>query len=268
MAGGSSLEAGLADRTDPATMDAAPSSGCGAASATGVSNGTVDARNKARTYVLSVPAGYVSSKTYPLVFAWHGLGGSGQLARLYFGVEGRSGGQAIFVYPDALPLASQGNQAGWDLMPEGDDVGFFDALYAKLSSSLCVDKNRIFSIGHSFGGYMSNTLGCSRGDVLRAIAPVSGGGPFAPTCKGSVAAWLAHGTADMTVLIDVGRASRDRWLKANGCAATTAAVDPAPCVAYAGCQADLPVVWCEHTGGHDWPSFAAAGIWNFLASFH
>jgi polyhydroxybutyrate depolymerase len=265
---GSNLDAGLADRTAPPMMDAAPSSGCGAASASGVSNGTVQARSKARTYVLSVPAGYASSKTYPLVFAWHGLGGSGQLARLYFGVEQQSAGQAIFVYPDALPLASQGNQPGWDLTPTGDDVAFFDALAAQLSSSLCVDKNRIFSIGHSFGGYMTNTLGCSRGDVLRAIAPVSGGGPYTPTCQGSVAAWLAHGSADTTVTIDVGIASRDHWVKANGCAATTTAVAPAPCAAYAGCKTDLPVVWCEHTGGHDWPSFAAAGIWNFLASFH
>jgi poly(3-hydroxybutyrate) depolymerase len=227
----------------------------------------LNAHAKARTYVLSVPAGYTGSTPFPLVFAWHGAGGSGKLARAYFGVEQQSAGQAIFVYPDALPLASRGNETGWDLTPTGDDVLFFDALADTLSKGYCIDKNRIFSIGHSFGAYMSNTLGCQRGDVLRAIAPVSGGGPFAASCQGTVAAWLTHGTADMMVLIAEGRGSRDHWLKANGCGATTSPVNPMPCVAYAGCQADLPVIWCEHTGGHEWPAFAAAGIWGFLTTF-
>lgn len=72
----------------------------------------------------------------------------------------------------------------------------------------------------------------------------------------------------MTVLIAEGLSSRDHWIKANGCGMATAPVNPSPCVAYAGCQADLPVVWCQHTGGHEWPAFAASGIWGFLAGFH
>ena len=47
-------------------------------------------------------------------------------------------------------------------------------------------------------GYMSNLVGCERGDVVRAIAPVSGG-IVASTCKGPVAAWLAHGASDPVV---------------------------------------------------------------------
>jgi poly(3-hydroxybutyrate) depolymerase len=240
------------------------SSGCGNTNAsTGVSNGSIQANGEARTFVLSVPSGYDPNTPYPLVFAWHGAGGDGALARLYFGVEQQSAGSAIFVYPDGLIV--MGN-TGWDLSANGDDVQLFDAIYAELQQSHCVDNARVFSTGHSFGGYFTNTLGCARGNVLRAIAPVAGGGPFAASCQGAVAAWITHGAADTTVVLAQGQGSRDHWLAENGCANTSAAVAPSPCVAYDGCTAGHALHWCEHPGGHMWPSIAAAGIWNFFAS--
>ena len=127
--------------------------------------------------------------------------------------------KAIIVYPDALALANQGNQTGWNLSATGNDVAFFDALLKEVSGSLCVDNNRIFSAGHSFGAMMTNALGCYRGNVLRAIAPVAGGPPGRGnvTCTGEVAAWLAHGDNDATVNFTTsGIPSRDFWLPRNG----------------------------------------------------
>jgi poly(3-hydroxybutyrate) depolymerase len=242
------------------------SSGCAKGGApTGVLDGTIDANNKTRTYILSVPAGYDPANPLPLVFAWHGLGGSGNLARLYFNVEEESNGQAIFVYPDGLPLESQGGAAGWDLMDGGDDVQLFDDLLVRIGADYCIDEGRIFSTGHSYGGFMSNALGCFRGDVLRAIAPVAGGGPFSQNCTGPLTAWLAHGNPDPVVDFQIGQGSRDHWLTANGCGAGTAPVEPAPCVAYDGCQGGTAVHWCVHTQEHNWPDFAGAGVWGFFA---
>jgi len=123
--------------------------------------------------------------------------------------------------------------------------------------------------GSQLGGFFTNTLGCQRGDVLRAIAPVSAGGPFAfgaNGCRGEVAVWLAHAENDETVSFDLGVASRDRWLDANGCSEMSAAVEPAPCVEYAGCSPGLPVRWCVYDDGHNWPEFGPEGIWAFFSS--
>jgi poly(3-hydroxybutyrate) depolymerase len=245
--------------------------GCGmSGAATGVMSAqSITVGNQTRTYVLSVPASYNSSNAYRLVFAWHGLGGTGTLARAYFGVEGQSGGTAIFVYPNGLPLANQGNQPGWDLGASGIDVQLFDALLASVSSRYCINQARIFSTGHSFGGFFTNRLACSRGNVLRAIAPVAGAPPSGmTTCTGGVGAWIAHGMADDTVPFTSGEATRSFWLSRNACQMTTMSVTPTPCIAHNACTADLPLHWCPHAGGHEWPSFAAGGIWSFFASFN
>jgi poly(3-hydroxybutyrate) depolymerase len=226
--------------------------------------GSIVVGSDTRSYVLSVPASYDAEVALPLVFAWHGRGGDGALAKLYFGVEEQAAGQAIFVYPDGLEV--MGGGSGWDLTSGGIDVALFDAVLTDISERYCVDATRIFSTGHSFGGYFSNSLGCARGDVLRAIAPVAGGGPFGGGCTGAVAAWITHGTNDPTVVLTQGEGSRDHWLSANSCDVTSAPVTPSPCEAYSGCQAGADLHWCEHPGGHEWPSFAAAAIWGFFSS--
>lgn len=246
-----------------------PAGGCGKdPGAPDVTPQTMTIAGAERQYILSFPADYDPNKQYPLVFAWHGRGGDGALARLYFKVEEASQGQAIFVYPYGLPLADMQNQTGWDLDPANEDFAFFDALLADLNARLCIDQGRIFSTGHSFGGYMSNQLGCYRGDVLRAIGLVAGGGPYG-VCSGQVAAWLAHGTVDQVVPYVEGTKSHEHWSAANNCTGPGAAVDPAPCVADDGCDADAPVVWCSHSepdfNGHGWPNWAGAGIWGFFA---
>ncbi len=246
-----------------------PAGGCGKdPGAPNAAPQTIMIEGVERQYILGLPAGYDPNKQYPLVFAWHGRGGDGALARLYFKVEEAAKGAAIFVYPYGLPLADMQNQTGWDLDPSNEDFAFFDALLADLNGRLCVDQQRIFSTGHSFGGYMSNQIGCYRGDVIRAIGLVAGGGPFG-VCSGQVAAWLAHGTGDQVVPYTEGVKSHEHWGGANNCTGPGAAVDPAPCVADDGCDADAPVVWCSHSepdfNGHGWPNWAGAGIWAFFA---
>lgn len=236
---------------------------------TGLMPQTIEAAGLQRDYDLAIPADYDPSEHYPLVFAWHGRGGSGELARLYFKIEEAAQGQAIVVYPDGLPLPEMDNQTGWDLSPEGEDVALFDAILADVSARLCVDPARVFSAGHSFGGFMSNAIGCARAGVVRAIAPVAGGGPYFSCVPEQVAVWLTHGQSDSTVPFSEGEASRDRWVAANHCQVGAEPVEPAPCTAYTGCDAAFPVHWCPHDepglGGHAWPDWAGAAIWAFFA---
>lgn len=221
----------------------------------------------ARTFIVDLPADYSSGNAYPLVFGFHGRDFSAEDFRSpsYGNLLSAAGGEAIVVHPDATADAG-----AWEL--ESDlDVEFFDAMLGALTQGLCVDESRVFATGHSSGGYFTNVLGCRRGDVLRAIAPIAGGGPFGaaggePSCERPVSAWIAHSEDDETVSFSNGEGSLDYWLGADDCDAEAEPVDPDPCVAYQGCADGLAVHWCSYAGGHDWPAFAAGAIWEFFES--
>jgi poly(3-hydroxybutyrate) depolymerase len=254
------------DATTPPTD--ATSSGCGAATWPASGTFNIDISGTMRTYIVKIPTAYDTNKPYKLIFAWHGLGGTAQqIAQFgYYGLESLSAGSAIFVSGQGLET---GSGAGWP-NTNGQDVNFVKALVDWMKSNYCVDQARIFSVGMSYGGIMSNTLGCSMGGVFRAIAPMSGSGPFqfgTTVCVGQVAAWLSHGTSDPTVAFDAGVGSRETWRTRNHCMTTSAPATPSPCVTYNGCDPGYPVTWCEFDGGHVVPSFAASGIWTFLSQF-
>lgn len=274
--------------------DAAGSSGCGAATwptPTGsppsgslpIQKYTISVSGTMRDYIVGLPTNYSSSQKYPVVFGWHGLGGTAsQVANGgtssydifggYYGLRyqsNQSNKPMIFVAGQGLNGANDAG-AGWP-NTGGQDVAFTQAMVGWLEQNYCVDLGRIYSVGMSYGGIMSNTLGCAMGDVFRAITPMSGSGPGgygpSPTCKGQVAAWLAHGTQDTTVPFASGQASRDFWAKANHCTATTMPTTPTQCVAYQGCDPGYPVDWCTFDGGHTVVSFEPQGIWAFLQQF-
>jgi polyhydroxybutyrate depolymerase len=253
---------------DGATIDGPASSACGGpAGPTGAMPGTITVGGTARTYVRFVPPGYDSSRAYPLIFAWHGRGGNGNNARLYFGIEAAAAGEAIIVYPDGLPVTSNPADTGWELGAAGRDVALFDALQAELASTYCI--GRTYSMGHSFGGYMSNALACHRGGsaptAVRAIAPFAGGGPFGNCAGDPVSAVIMHGIEDMIVLFTEGEASRNTWRTEAGCEMTSQPIDPSPCVVYDGCDGGLTVRFCAHgdtsNAGHGWQPFAAPAAW-------
>ncbi len=286
-----------ADTTEPAGEDAGPpavdaarrdaslppngSKGCGSISAIGkpgpVSGLTlpVGTPAKSRSYALSVPTGYDEYRGYPLVFVLHSGGRTGASTRDYFLFESFAAEKAVFVYPD-------GEGGNWDLdtpAAKNKDIALFDALVAELEAKLCIDTTRIFATGSSMGAFLTNQLGCRRGDVLRAIAPHAGGGPWETGGKYDadghlecaqkpVAAMVFIGLADTNVDPKDGEASIAHWSWADGCnlQATPAAVAPSPCVAYQGCK--NPVVACKIPGvGHKIWNQGPKATWDFFASF-
>ncbi len=267
---GASGDTMSADSTGDTTGDSGVNASPGCGGDPGAIPATLPIEGTDREFFFVLPDDYDPTRAYPLVFAWHALGTSGVIAQAYYGVEQQAAGQAIFVYPDGLVQPGLGG-TGWNLEPNGYDMVFFDELYDQLTSNLCIDLDRVFSTGHSFGGFMSNTVACLRGDRFAAIAPVAGGGPFVG-CDGPMAAWIAHGTADGTVPYSVGQASYQHWLDANGCDAASDPTDPSPCVAHQGCDAGAPLVWCSHDeaqplNGHHWPDWAGPAIWEFFSGF-
>src|SRR6187455_3550284 len=100
----------------------------------------------------------------------------------YFGLEDVSGGQAILVAPEGLDY--QGMGLGW-ANEDGQDVEFYHAMRELFSSELCIDQNRMFSTGFSFGAMFSFTLACTEMSMMRAIAPMAGNATTSGRCESS-----------------------------------------------------------------------------------
>lgn len=261
------------------TGGAAPgegSMGCGNASPPADGMQMIDVDGLNREFITAVPDDYDPNKPYKLVFAWHGLGGTAQRIASgfggngYYGLQAKAMGSAIFVAGQGLDTSNAvGSGPGWDNMG-GRDVAFTRKMLEYMRTNYCIDNERIFSLGMSYGGIMSNTVGCALGDDFRAIAPMSGSGPFAfggTSCTGQVAAWLSHGNMDDIVKFSSGEGSRDHWVEANHCSSSSMPQGSNGCVAYDGCDDGFPVIWCEFDGGHTVPSFASAEIWAFFSQF-
>jgi polyhydroxybutyrate depolymerase len=268
--GGTAGNAGAAGTTGSggSAGTSGPSPGCGVNTWPPSGPYSIDVNGTRRDYVVTVPSSYASQQRYRLIFAWHGAGGTAQqtASSRYFGLESRAAGNAIFVAGQGLPQSGQG-AANW-ANTGGRDIAFARALVGSLRGTYCVDDDRIFSVGVSAGGFMSNLVGCALGDVFRAIAPIAGAGPVpwlsASSCRGQVAAWITHGNQDTIVQFSMGTDSRDYWRTANHCGTQGTTNATTGCIAYEGCDPGHPVHWCEHTGGHTVPSFASEAIWSFF----
>ena len=175
-----------ASTTAPTTttppLESAPSTAAtpsgGSAYVAGTQRISLDVNGTQRTAVLSVPSDLTRSA--PLVFAFHGHGGSGANFDRKMDIEGLWS-EAIVVYPDGLighagRTDPEGVRTGWQTRPgEGGDadVAFYDALRADLLARLPVDQDRIYLMGHSNGSGFVSLLLNVRGAGVAATANLS-----------------------------------------------------------------------------------------------
>ena len=262
--------------TTSAGGSGSPSPGCGSSNTTSPcsKSGTkcsLDVGGTTRTYYVQLPAKYSASQLYPVVFQFHPMGGSAEMALNEYGIS-KGLPDAIYVTPQGLVSASPGSDAGTAGWPNtgGQDIAFTKAMLADVQGKYCVDNARIFSVGFSYGGMMSFAIGCEMGDVFRAIAPMSGALYSDFNCRGTghaIAMWGSHGLNDTVVPIADGRSALAKILQQNHCGTTTTPIDPSPCVSYQGCDAGYPVTWCEWEGPHNVPSFGTSAITAFFKQF-
>lgn len=261
-----------ADGVDTGSSDDTGTSvGCGNASApTGEQQRSLMIQGVDRTFIVDAPPQIDPELPLALVFVFHGNGGNGQSSQ-GMGLQNVPGAQdqAVFVFPDGIEYMGFG--VGWNAVCEEYDMEFFDTMIATLSEDYCIDPQRIFAGGFSWGGDMCQALACCRGDVVRAIAPASGPefypNTYPAACPDTVRPAFRMTYATNDAYPPQMFADTIEWHRTEqGCSADPLPTEPAPCVAYQDC--DQPVIACEYEGlGHAWPGDWADETWAFFSQF-
>ena len=263
----------------------------------GCPNGLAFDADRGRVYWTDTPtervvvADYDPDTPHALVVGYAGTDWVGEQIQPYLDLEG--GGQAeIFVYPDPLwrSFPTWGTYGGWVL---GDnaypadgmgDIVFTEALLDHLEAEYCIDTDRVFATGHSWGGDMAQVVSCFLGARFTASVPVAANRPYWfeegstwSTCEGSTAVWTMFGIADdhftwQSYPGEYGDECRDFWLDARGCDGASSRTDLGygaadECVAYTGCSAEVRYCLYGPQTAHQVPGYYAEATMDFFRGF-
>lgn len=250
-----------------------------------------------RTYILHVPAGYDGSKSLPLVFVLHGMGGSADGMLQSTGLNPKADQESFFV----VYLNGTGNPQGWstglilrdDLV--ADDLTYIHELLQHLETQLNVDSQRVYAAGFSNGAMMTELLGAKSSADLAGIAVIEGTIGVRQTDNtylkipepiGPIPVLIFHGKKDPNLPYDGGQGiiayalsvadAVAFWTKADGCNSSPSTRDlPGGNTVsdYNQCSANSEVMLVTLANGvHAWPSLngpaklaAADVVWNFFS---
>ena len=123
----------------------------------GMTHEAHDAADADKQWTSLVPNDYDASKSYPLLFVWHGNDNPILLAEGYGIGQAAAEKDWIVVFPWA----------------QNDDIHLdeFDRIYAFMTENYNIDTTRVYSTGFSKGGATTANLARERADVLAAAAP-------------------------------------------------------------------------------------------------
>jgi len=251
---------------------------------------TLTVKEQTRSYLLYVPSGLDTSQPVPVVFGFHGYGGTGPGFQHVTGLSVIADANGfLVVYPEG-----EGSDHSWNAggccagasMAALDDVAFVRQIISDLKTIVYMDLKRIYATGHSNGSMFVYRLACDMSDTFAAIAPVAGPLFYSP-CKPErpVSVMHVHGLADLAVPYAGGPSgypglvfpSADEsiaaWVKLDGCTGA-AQVDEQGIVThttYASCKDNTAVELYAIDGlDHTWPQPevwpASDTIWEFFAA--
>ncbi len=154
-------------------------------------------------YCIIEPRGYSPEKEYPVLLYLHSAGDRGrdnvsQVLAIQdaFLVNGDLLSNTIIVCPQTT--------SWWNAYPDkSGPVGAAVRLIEDLSKTYNMDKNRIYVIGVSMGGYGTWEALSHFPDVFAAGIPICGGGdPYFANTLADIPIWVYHGDADSTVPVE------------------------------------------------------------------
>lgn len=261
-----------------------------------------------RPYIIHIPKSYNGTDPISLVFALHGkllhselsqqlavfihlmaVAGLGENYPDNFQKEiplwdkqGEVEGYAT-VYPlgsNSISTQLFGHtwNAGHCCFSNADDIGFLIKLHEVLQEQLCFNTSRVYAMGFSAGGMMSNRLACEAPDKFAAVASVSGVLEVKAPCNASKPYLHFHGLLDpISPFAGDGftksvASTMDNWVKNNDCSDKynqTYSQYDVRAHSWLQCAADRPVeLVIIDFGGHAWPPAAIQPeqwIWNHLS---
>lgn len=158
-------------------------------------------------YSLYLPEGYSANKKYPVIFFLHGAGERGsdhttatKILKPLFEINADVVTKAIIVAPQCP------SDGWWNFDDGGYEKGWLAAamkvLYNVEENYSC-DKNRIYVMGLSMGGYGTWSVLQRYGDHFAAGVPICGwGDPSQAGKMTNIPIWIYHGKLDDTVQIE------------------------------------------------------------------
>jgi polyhydroxybutyrate depolymerase len=206
----------------------------------------------------------------PVIFAWHGHGGTSNFAARKFAFH-KLWPEAIVVYPQGLPTPAplvdpEGKRSGWQksVGDQGDrDLKLFDAMLKTCLSDYGGDEARVFSAGHSNGGFFTYLLASARPGKLAAIAPVAG--TITPRIVRNlkpIPVLHVAGEKDPLVKYNLQERTIERMRELNGCD-KQGKPSGKYCTEYTSKEGP-PVVAFLHPGGHEMPDGSPERIAQFF----
>ena len=164
---------------------------------------------------LFLPSDYTREREYPLVLLLHGYGAGALAQNAYLGVSAFVDElDFVLVIPDGTQ--DDGGRRFWNATPaccdfngeNVDDVGYLSDLVEEVMAGVRIDTGRVYSFGHSNGGFMSYRLACDRSEVFTAIASLAGASfsdeSLCQPATLAVSVLQIHGTLDDTIEYDGG----------------------------------------------------------------
>jgi polyhydroxybutyrate depolymerase len=205
----------------------------------------------------------------PLVFAFHGHGGTARHALRTFALQ-THWPEAIVVYPQGIPgvkgiTDADGSKTGWQKNPgelNDRDVKFFDVLVKELTSKHQIDRKRIYAMGHSNGSRFVCVLWKMRGDTFAAVSTSGGQGGLMLRDAKHLPVLAIAGEQDRLVKFEGQKLSLDslaRWYGVDRAKSTKDGYWEK----MKG-QDGTELVTYFHPGGHEWPKDVNAEIVSFF----
>lgn len=185
-----------------------------------------------REYILYAPKSYDGSTKVPLLFNFHGYGGTASDFIDYADMRAvAESNNFILVYPQGSLLNGSSH---WNPCPVGgdnksivDDVGFVESLINGISSQYNIDRERIYAVGYSNGGMMAYGLASYKSNLIAAVASVSGA---MLDCNGTITHPMPvahfHGTSDGVIsyegdgYFNSAQSTLDYWINFNNTSTT------------------------------------------------
>jgi polyhydroxybutyrate depolymerase len=249
--------------------------------ADGTSSHTINVGGLDRIYRLHKPAGLPASA--PLVVVLHGGFGSAEQAQRSYGWDQLADSEHFVVaYPDGVKRAWNVNGGGCCGKPARehvDDVAFISAAVADVAKNVGVNASGVYATGMSNGAMMSYTLACET-TLFAAIGPVSGTQVDPCRSPHPVSVIAIHGTADPLIPYGGGPGRgfahingppipelNAFWRKVDQCQPPLTTTSGPVSTSTAACAGNRSVVLITvDDGGHHWPDFATAKLWQFFAA--